>query len=92
MTTLVNAWDEQSTPWDSVDERKQVWDWKNRINALNVVLGREFADAYSHFHRALGHDEDSEGARTGLSELYDSRIEIAERSQDVAHIVYFSDL
>jgi hypothetical protein len=92
LTTLVNAWDEQSTPWDSVDERKQVWDWKNRINALNVVLGREFADAYSHFHRALGHDEDSEGARTGLSELYDSRIEIAERSQDVAHIVYFSDL
>ena len=92
LTNLIEAWDAQSTPWDSIDERKQVWDWKNRINALNVVLGREFADTYSHFHRALGHDAESEEARQRLSDLYDSRIQIAQRSQDVAHIVYFSDL
>lgn len=84
--------DRTVSPWDPEPKRRQLWQWKNRQKALDIALGRTFAEAVRVFQRALGYDPANEVARNGLARLYDSRILLAQQAGDVGDVVYFSDL
>lgn len=92
LVAQITQGDRTVSPWDPEPKRRQLWQWKNRQKALDIALGRTFAEAVRVFQRALGYDPANEVARNGLAQLYDSRIELAQQAGDVGDVVYFSDL
>jgi serine/threonine-protein kinase len=83
---------ERTPRWASPQEKELVWALEDNVAEIGRRRVAVFAEAVRSFHEALGYDRESAIARLGLTEIYWTRFEEAEREQHREDALYFERL
>ena len=85
--------DERSAGYfDALRARKAAWDRRLRLDHLELLEARAFAEAVAGYHQALAYQPRFAAAVDGLSALYRSRAADAHQAGDAATLVQYTEL